>query len=82
MADKDEKYEGQPKGKFYVDTECILCSACVTNAPDNFKESDDGDHDVVYKQPENEDEESQCYDAMSACPVDAIGDDGDDGEEE
>ena len=33
-------------------------------------------HDVVYKQPENEEEEDACYEALELCPVYAIGDDG------
>jgi len=50
-----------------------VCSDC---APDNFRVSDDEDHDIVYKQPENEEELEQCYEAMENCPVEAIGDDG------
>jgi ferredoxin len=77
MADKTQKYEDNVPGSYYVDTECILCSLCVDLAPNNFRESEDGDHDVVYKQPENHEEREQCGEAMAQCPVDAIGDDGD-----
>ena len=77
MADKDDKFEDNAPGKFYVDTECIICSICIEAAPNNFAESEDGSHDYVYKQPENEDEMAECYDAMEQCPVEAIGDDGD-----
>ena len=77
MADKNDKFEDNVPGKFYVDTECIICSVCVMAAPNNFVESEDGGHDYVYKQPENDDELAECYDAMDQCPVDAIGDDGD-----
>tara|TARA_A100001515_G_scaffold112640_1_gene93800 strand:+ start:274 stop:531 length:258 start_codon:yes stop_codon:yes gene_type:complete len=85
MADPTDKYDDnvtdvvEIKGKkysFYVDRECIFCNVCVECAPNNFAESDDYDHDYVYKQPENEEELEQCYDAMDSCPVDAIGDDG------
>jgi len=79
MADKDIKFADNVKGKWYVDEECILCSACITHAPDNFKESDDATHDLVFKQPEDESEEMQCVEAQEACPVDAIGNDGEDG---
>ena len=65
------------KVSFYVDEECILCSVCSDAAPNNFRMSDDEDHDVVYKQPENEEELEECYDALDQCPVEAIGDDGD-----
>ena len=85
MADRNDKYEDNVGGttvingkkySFYVDRECILCSVCSDCAPDNFCVSDDDDHDIVYKQPENEDELEQCYEAMENCPVEAIGDDG------
>ncbi|MFT7618381.1 MAG: ferredoxin [Planctomycetota bacterium] len=76
MADADEKWEDNITGEFYVDKECILCSLCVDVAPENFKEADDGDHDVVYKQPENDEERAACMDALEQCPVDAIGSDG------
>ncbi len=76
MANLDEKWEDNVAGAFYVDKECILCSLCVDIAPENFRESEDGDHDIVYKQPENEEEEAACLDAMEQCPVDAIGNDG------
>ena len=76
MADRNEKWEDNVAGRFYVDKECILCSLCVDIAPSCFKESDDGDHDVVYKQPEGEEELAEAVDAVEQCPVNAIGDDG------
>ena len=76
MANLDEKWDDNVPGAFYVDKECILCSLCVDIAPESFKESDAGDHDVVYKQPEGEDELAAAMDAMEQCPVDAIGNDG------
>ena len=85
VADKNDKWYDNVDGftiiagkkvSFYVDRECILCSVCSDAAPDNFKVSDDDDHDVCYKQPENEEELGQCYEALENCPVEAIGDDG------
>ena len=85
MADKEETWEDNVGGEatisgqrvaFYVDKECILCSVCSDAAPNNFRMSDDEDHDICYKQPENDDELEQCYEAMENCPVEAIGDDG------
>lgn len=60
---------------FYVDKECILCAVCAGVAPDNFRTSDDEDHNIVYKQPETPKELDQCRDALENCPVEAIGDD-------
>lgn len=87
MADKNDIWEDNVRGfvivsgkkvSFYVDRECILCSVCSDAAPKNFKQSEDEDHDICYKQPENEDELDACYDAMEGCPVEAIGHDGHD----
>lgn len=80
MADKDDKFPDNVPGKFYVDRECIFCDVCVQAAPNNFAASESGCHDYVYKQPENETEIEECYDAMEQCPVEAIGDDGDEEE--
>ena len=75
MANKEDKYEDNVKGKFYVDTECIDCNLCRETAPDNFADHDVG-YSYVYKQPENEEEKSLCVTALEECPVEAIGDDG------
>lgn len=79
MASRQEKWHDNTVGKFYVDKECILCSLCVDVAPKSFKESEDGDHDVVWRQPETEEEIREALDAMEQCPVNAIGNDGDQG---
>lgn len=78
MADKDAKYPDNAPGKFYVDDTCIDCDACRATAPDNFHRNEDGGYSFLSKQPENEEEESLCVEAMEGCPVEAIGDDGDD----
>ena len=84
MPDPDNIWQDNTGGKvvvkgtevsFYVDMECILCSVCSDAAPNNFRMSDDEDHDICYKQPENDEELEQCYEAMENCPVEAIGDD-------
>ncbi|OIO34371.1 MAG: ferredoxin [Candidatus Hydrogenedentes bacterium CG07_land_8_20_14_0_80_42_17] len=76
MANKDERWEDNTDGAWYVDNSCILCSLCVQLAPNNFKESEAGDHDIVFNQPGNDDELKACEDAKSQCPVEAIGNDG------
>jgi len=76
MANRNEKWEDNVPGAFYVDKDCIICTLCSDLAPDCFKESKDEDHDYVYKQPETEQEFQTAKDAMEQCPVDAIGDDG------
>lgn len=78
MADLEDKNPESVAGKFYVDSQCIDCDLCRETAPDNFQRSDDEGYSYVYKQPENEEEEALCVEAMEGCPVEAIGDDGGD----
>ena len=75
MGDKTVRYEDNVPGKWYVDKKCILCSVCSEAAPHNFREAENHDHDIVYKQPESDDEVRQAEEAMAACPVEAIGND-------
>ncbi len=76
MADQTQKWEDNVAGRFYVDKECILCSLCSDIAPETFKESADGDHDFVWKQPVTAEQVQKALDALEQCPVDAIGQDG------
>ncbi len=76
MADNTDKVEGSVDGQFYVDTNCIDCDLCRQTAPDNFDRNEEEGFSYVVKQPENEDEEQACKDALDECPVEAIGDDG------
>ena len=76
MADKNSKVNKNVSGKYYVDTNCSACAVCEGMAPDIFKMTDDGVYAYVVKQPENTDEEKLCKEVMEACPVEAIGEDG------
>ncbi len=78
MADKNEKFEENVAGKFYVDQQCIDCDLCRETAPDFFTRNEDGGFSYVYRQPQTEDEISLCMEALEGCPVDAIGEDGGD----
>jgi ferredoxin len=77
MADPNKKYPDNVPGRYFVDKECIACDACVLAAPDHFKMHGEDGHAFVNKQPENPGEEALCKEAMEACPVEAIGNDGD-----
>lgn len=76
MADNTDKVPDNVSGKFYVDTQCIDCDLCRTTAPDNFKQNPDEGYSFVYKQAENEEEIKLCQQALEECPVEAIGEDG------
>ena len=76
MADNTDKVEGSVDGKWYVDSNCIDCDLCRQTAPENFERNEDEGFTFVNKQPENEEEEQACADAMEECPTEAIGEDG------
>ncbi len=77
MADKSDKWEDNVSGKFYVDEQCIDCDLCRETAPDYFTRNEDGGYSYVYKQPTTPEGIEECMEALEGCPVDAIGDDGD-----
>ncbi len=76
MADKENKFEDNTAGKYYVDDQCISCDACCEEAPEHFVMNDDEGHAFVKKQPETAEEIENCERAIEGCPVDAIGRDG------
>ena len=76
MADSSGKLPDNEPGRFYVDSQCIDCDVCRDIAPDNFIRNSRNGYSFVHKQPEGAVEESLCREALTCCPVDAIGDDG------
>ena len=76
MATVGNKFKENVAGQFYVDDSCIDCDLCRQAAPNNFKRLDGAGYSIVFKQPENPQEATQCQQAKGACPVEAIGDDG------
>ena len=78
MADATSKVPGSADGRFYVDTNCIDCDLCRQTAPENFDRNEDEGFSYVKKQPESEAEARACRDALEECPVEAIGEDGED----
>jgi ferredoxin len=77
MADREDKNTENITGKFYVDSQCIDCDLCRETAPNNFTRAEDEGYSYVFKQPANDEETAQCREAMEGCPVEAIGEDGD-----
>jgi ferredoxin len=78
MADREDKNSSNVSGKFYVDSQCIDCDLCRETAPNNFARAENEGYSYVFKQPDNDEETAQCCEAMEGCPVEAIGDDGED----
>lgn len=79
MADKSARLKDNVPGKYYVDDQCIDCDACRATAPENFARNEEQGYSFVTKQPQNEEEHKLCQEALEGCPVEAIGDDGDEG---
>lgn len=76
MADKSSRTAGNVPGKWYVDSACIGCALCAGTAPEVFSMSDDGSSAFVARQPEPEAQVESAAQALSECPVEAIGNDG------
>ena len=76
MANKADKWPQNAGGKFYVDQQCIDCDLCRETAPSFFQRHDEGGYSFVHKQPTTEEDIAQCMEALEGCPVEAIGNDG------
>ena len=75
-ADRNARVAENAPGPFYVDRACIDCDVCRDAAPANFTRSFKHAYSYVSKQPEDEIERAACQEALEACPVEAIGSDG------
>ncbi len=76
MADPNDRVPENVPGFYYVDTNCIDCDVCRDTSPDCFTRADRGGYSFVFRQPESEAERALCEEALMACPVEAIGNDG------
>ncbi len=76
MAHLRDKLPESVPGTFYVDRQCIDCDVCRDTSPANFQRDDENGYSYVAKQPESAEEAALCDEALNACPVEAIGDDG------
>jgi ferredoxin len=76
MAEIEDKLPENAAGRFYVDRNCIDCDVCRDTSPRNFTREDDNGYSYVYRQPATPEELELCKEAMDACPVEAIGNDG------
>ncbi len=76
MANKSSKFSENAAGKYYVDDSCIACDACCVEAPKFFFMNDNEGHAFVKIQPTTPEELVDAENALAACPVEAIGNDG------
>ncbi len=70
------KFPENAPGRYSVNVECIDCDLCRQLAPANFVRETVKDYSYVAEQPANARAEAQCLEALAACPVDAIENDG------
>jgi glyoxylase-like metal-dependent hydrolase (beta-lactamase superfamily II)/ferredoxin len=75
MARREQKFQVNSSGAFYVDRTCIDCLRCQKLAPEHF-ERDLAGHSFVRVQPETPEAIAECHNAVASCPVGAIGHDG------
>lgn len=76
MADKNNRFKHNVPGKYFVDDQCIACDACCVEAPKFFAMNDDEGHAYVKLQPISPAEIEEAENALAACPVEAIGNNG------
>ena len=76
MAEIEDKLPENTRGKYYVDSQCIDSDVCLYTAPKNYKRNYENVYSFVYKQPETPEEIELCEESLMACPVEAIGSDG------
>ena len=76
LADSTDRVPENTPGTYYVDTQCIDCDVCRDTSPENFTRADAGGYSFVFKQPLTDAERALCEEALLACPVEAIGNDG------
>jgi ferredoxin len=78
MADRNDKVKDNVEGAYYVDCNCIDCDLCRSMAPEFFGRSEEQGLSLVTRQPQTEAERRLCEESLVVCPVDAIGNDGED----
>ena len=76
MADSNSRFKDNILGKYYVDDQCIACDACCVEAPKFFAMNDNDGHAFVKLQPLSPAEIEEAENALAACPVEAIGNNG------
>ncbi|MFZ5496684.1 MAG: ferredoxin [Verrucomicrobiota bacterium] len=76
MATLAEKLPRNVAGRFYVDSSCIDCDQCRTEAPDIFDRDADSGTSYVKRQPLTAEEVELVQQVAANCATNSIGDDG------
>ncbi len=75
MSENSKRLPTNVPGRWYVDANCIDCDLCRETAPAVFRRDDENGNSFVFHQPETAEELRLAEEAMSGCPVEAIGND-------
>lgn len=59
-----------------MDTSCIDCDLCRQLAPASMMRDDETGNSFVFRQPASSDEVTAVKEALSSCPTESIGSDG------
>lgn len=76
MATLKERLPQNVPGRFYVDSSCIDCDRCRSEAPEFFQREDNIGMTVVFRQPSSEEELRLAEAALEDCPTESIGNNG------
>ena len=63
-------------GAFYVDSSCIDCDQCRTEAPEFFQRNADTGFSMVIRQPVTVEEIARVQEVVNNCATGSIGTDG------
>jgi ferredoxin len=74
MATISDRLSLNVAGRFFVDSSCIDCDQCRTEAPDFFARDGDNGTSYVKRQPVTPEEIAQVEAAMGNCATASIGD--------
>ena len=75
MSDQPMMLPQNVPGRFYVTEDCLACETCQQVAPNNFRYGENG-LSFVFSQPSSFEEEKQCEEAVTNCPMEAVKNDG------
>lgn len=76
MATKTDRLNQNVAGNYYVDTSCVDCDLCRSQAPDLFQRDDETGCSYVHRQPVTSEELARAESARQGCPTESIGNDG------
>ncbi len=74
MATLTDRLPLNVAGRFFVDSSCIDCDQCRTEAPDFFGRDADNGTSYVQRQPVTAEEIAQVEQAAANCATNSIGD--------